>query len=367
MIEDDTAHMRAALSLAQRGLGTTWPNPAVGCVIVRNGTPVGRGWTAPGGRPHAEALALARAGAHAQGATAYVTLEPCSHHGRTPPCADALIEAGIARVVIACPDPDPRVAGAGAARLRAAGIELRENLLRDEAETLLRGYLSRQTSARPLVTLKLASTLDGRIALASGESRWLTGPAARREVHALRARHDAILLGIGAVLTDDPLLTVRLPGATPRPPIRIVADSHLRLPLASRLAGSTSQAPLWILHREDEDESRRAPLIGIGARLFPVPGSEAGIGLRHALTLLAGEGITSLLCEGGAGLAASLLRARLVDRIAWFHAPGIAGADAWPATEALNLDSLDDLPRFRRFRARTLGPDLMTLFDSLPT
>jgi diaminohydroxyphosphoribosylaminopyrimidine deaminase/5-amino-6-(5-phosphoribosylamino)uracil reductase len=206
-MKDDLLHMRAALALARRGLGNAWPNPAVGCVLVKEGRVIGRGWTQPGGRPHAETEALRRAGDAARGATAYVTLEPCSHHGRTPPCCEALAEAGITRVVMAMRDPDPRVNGRGLAMLRGAGIAVEEGLLEAEARALNAGFFRRIQAGMPVVTLKLASTLDGRIATASGESRWITGAAARREVHALRARHDAILVGSGTVLADDPDLT----------------------------------------------------------------------------------------------------------------------------------------------------------------
>ncbi|MFQ3623345.1 MAG: bifunctional diaminohydroxyphosphoribosylaminopyrimidine deaminase/5-amino-6-(5-phosphoribosylamino)uracil reductase RibD, partial [Acetobacteraceae bacterium] len=230
--------MRAALALARRGLGSVAPNPAVGCILVREGRVVGRGWTQPGGRPHAETEALRRAGAEARGATAYVTLEPCCHWGRTPPCTDALIAAGIARAVVALRDPDPRVNGEGLDRLRAAGIAVTEGVLAAEAAELNAGFLSRIRAGRPLVTLKLATTLDGRIAAASGESRWITGAAARRLAHGLRARNDAVMVGSGTALSDDPALTVRVPGLVPpgHPgPVRIVADGRLRLPLTSVL------------------------------------------------------------------------------------------------------------------------------------
>ena len=212
---DDLSHMRAALALARRGLGNTWPNPTVGCVVVRDGRVIGRAVTAPGGRPHAEPLALAMAGTAARGATVYVTLEPCCHHGRTPPCTEALIAAGVARVVIASPDPDPRVNGQGIARLRAAGIVVDAGLLAAEAEDVNAGFFHRVRHGRPLVTLKLASTLDGRIATRTGESRWITGEPARRMAHALRGRHDAVMVGVGTVLADDPDLTCRIPGYKP--------------------------------------------------------------------------------------------------------------------------------------------------------
>ena len=257
MIDDDTSHMRSALALARRGLGNTWPNPSVGCVIVRNNRVVGRAVTAPGGRPHAEPQALAMAGASARGATAYVTLEPCCHHGRTPPCTDALIGAGIARVVIAARDPDPRVNGQGVAKLRAAGIAVEEGVLAGEAAEILAGFHQRTTTGRPLVTLKLASTLDGRIATHSGESRWITGEPARRAAHVLRGRHDAILVGVGTVIADDPDLTCRLPGFRPTRIVRVVADSHLRTSMTSRLVATARETPTWMLIRHGTDATRR--------------------------------------------------------------------------------------------------------------
>ena len=257
MTDDDTAHMRAALALARRGLGNTWPNPAVGCVIVRNNRVVGRAVTAPGGRPHAEPQTLAMAGDAARGTAAYVTLEPCCHHGRTPPCTDALIGAGIARVVIAARDPDPRVNGQGVAKLRAAGIAVEEGVLAGEAAEILAGFHQRTTTGRPLVTLKLASTLDGRIATHSGESRWITGEPARRAAHVLRGRHDAILVGVGTVIADDPDLTCRLPGFRPTRIVRVVADSHLRTPLTARLVATARETPTWMLIRHGTDATRR--------------------------------------------------------------------------------------------------------------
>ncbi len=252
----DAAHMRAALSLGRRGLGQTWPNPSVGCVIVRDGRVVARGVTQPGGRPHAEVVALTRAGEAARGATAYVSLEPCSHHGRTPPCADALIAAGVARVVVACGDPDPRVNGAGLARLRAAGVAVTEGVLTGEAEALQAGFLTRVRLGRPMVTLKLATTLDGRIATSGGESQWITGPDARRAAHALRGAHDAVLAGIGTVLADDPALTCRIDGYRRSQPVRVVLDRTLRTPLTATVAATACETATWILHSPGADPVR---------------------------------------------------------------------------------------------------------------
>lgn len=359
---DDTAHMRAALGLARRGLGSTWPNPAVGCVVVKDGRVIGRAVTAPGGRPHAEPAALDMAGAAARDATAYVTLEPCCHWGRTPPCTDALIKAGVARVVIATRDPDPRVDGEGIAKLRAAGITVDEGVLRDDADELVSGFCARVRLGRPLVTLKLASTLDGRIATRLGESRWITGEAARRAAHALRGRHDAVMVGVGTVVADDPALTCRLPGYRANPVVRIVADSHLRTPLTATLVVTAAKTPTWMLIREGADRDRRHAFADLGVTLIEVAGAETGVDPAAALKALADAGLTRVLVEGGAQLAASLLRADLVDRLAWFHAPAVMGADAWPAVQAFGMEHLDAMPRFARVGAIPLGDDMLAEF-----
>lgn len=357
---DDLSHMRAALGLARRGLGSCWPNPSVGCVIVRDGRVVGRAVTAPGGRPHAEPLALAMAGAAARGATAYVTLEPCCHHGRTPPCTDALIAAGIARAVIAARDCDPRVNGEGIARLRAAGIDVQEGLLREEAEEVNAGFFARLRLGRPLVTLKLATTLDGRIATRTGESQWITGVPARRMAHALRGRHDAVMCGVGTVLTDDPELTCRIPGFKPVPVVRVVADSHLRTRLTSRLVATAGETPTWIVTAAGASAERKAAMQAAGVEVVQVDAASLGVDLSQALQALARRGITRVLVEGGAQLAAALLRADLVDRIAWFHAPAVMGGDGWPAAQPFGVQALAAMPRFVRAAATPVGADMLT-------
>lgn len=323
----DSRHMAHALVLARRGLGNTWPNPAVGCVILRDGVVVGRGWTQPGGRPHAEVMALAQAGPLACGATAYVTLEPCAHHGRTPPCAEALVAAGIARVVSAQTDPDPRVAGRGHAILRAAGIHVTEGIREAEARELQRGFLTRVTQGRPMLTLKLASSFDGRIATASGESQWITGPQARRHVHALRLSHDAVMVGGGTARADRPALNVRGFGPV-RQPVRIVVSTGALPDLPAEDAG---HGPLWQV-----SGTPAAFMAGLGAR-----------------------GLTRVFCEGGGELAASLLRAGLVDQLIGYGAGIALGADARPAIAGLGLKHLADAPRFHLAETRRLGPDLM--------
>jgi len=359
---DDQSHMRAALALARRGLGTTWPNPSVGCVIVRDGGVVGRGTTAPGGRPHAEAVALAMAGDRAKGATAYVTLEPCCHWGRSPPCTDALIAAGIARAVIGATDPDSRVNGQGLAKLRDAGIAVETGLLEAEALETLIGFNHRITLGRPMVTLKLASTLDGRIATHSGESQWITGTPARRLAHAMRGRHDAVMVGVGTVLADNPELTCRIPGFRPTPVVRIVADSHLRTPLTSRLLSTAGEIPTWFLLREGTNLAREEAFTDIGAKLIKIRGSSAGVDLTAAMTALGTAGLTRILVEGGGQLAAALLRADLVDRIAWFHAPSVMGGDGWPAVQAFGTKTLEQMPRFRRDCITPVGDDILSEF-----
>lgn len=361
-LTDHRSHMQAALALARRGLGTTWPNPSVGCVIVRNGRVVGRGRTQPGGRPHAERMALAMAGEQARGATAYVTLEPCCHFGRSPPCTDALIAAGIAHAVVATGDPDPRVNGQGIAKLLEAGILVETGLLQSEAEEILTGFRHRIALGRPMVTLKLATTLDGRIATAEGQSQWITGAPARKLAHAMRGQHDAVMVGVGTVLADDPELTCRIDGFRPTPVVRVVADSHLRTGLTSKLAVTARDVPTWFLVREGADPARRKAFEDLGATLITVPGAPAGIDIAAALRHLGAAGLTRVLCEGGGQIAAALLRADLVDRIAWFHAPAVMGGDGWPGVQAFGVKSLDLMPRFRRHCETPVGNDMLSVY-----
>ncbi len=358
----DEAHMRAALALARRGLGQTAPNPAVGCVIVKDGMVVGRGFTAPGGRPHAEVRALQAAGKRAKGATAYVTLEPCAFTGKSGPCTEALIAAGIARVVLGAQDPHPKVNGAGIARLRAGGVMVSESVLRAECEALLSGFAMVVREGRPLVRLKLASSLDGRIATARGESQWITGPEARRVVHAMRGRHDAVLAGVGTVLADDPELTCRIEGFRTAPLVRIVVDSHLRTPLLSRLVRGAEQHPLWILHRDGADKLRRKALAAAGVKLIELPASSAGVDLRAGMEALAKHGLTRVLVEGGGSIAAGLLRAHLVDRLAWFHAPCVIGGDGFSAAQGFGIGKLAEAPRFVQVSRQAFGADMLTNF-----
>lgn len=350
--------MSHALALAARGLGSVWPNPAVGCVIVAHDRILGRGWTQPGGRPHAETMALAQAGQAARGATAYVTLEPCAHHGKTPPCAEALIAAGVARVVTALTDPDPRVSGKGHAMLRAAGIAVTEGMLSERARAANAGFLKRVTRGLPMVTLKLATTIDGRIATASGESRWITGAEARRHVHMLRLTHDAVMVGSGTACADDPDLTVRDLGAG-RQPLRIVLDRLLRHSVQGRLGQTARQVPVWVVHGGDAPLAAQKAWHDAGATLFPCATQPAGLDLVAALSMLAEAGLTRILCEGGGTVAAALLQADLVDDLIQIGAGKLIGADGIPALGPLGLTRLDATPRFRLKELRSLGADIL--------
>ena len=359
--------MRAALALARRGLGAVWPNPSVGCVIVNDGRVVGRGWTQPGGRPHGETEALRRAGEAARGAVAHVSLEPCCHWGQTPPCVDALIAAGVRRVVVALEDPDPRVAGEGLRRLRAAGLDVEVGLCTEEAAEVNAGFLSRLRLGRPLVTFKLATSLDGRIAVATGESQWITGPPARDRAHALRASHDAIMVGTGTVVADDPQLTCRLPGLGHRSPVRVVIDRHLRISPASRIIADAPRVPTWVLTFRSADPGRRAMFLANRVTLIDVDDDGEGqIDLALALGALGELGITRLLVEGGARLAAAFFRARLIDRLVWVHAPLVIGGDGIPAIAGFDLAALADGRAFERLSTETIGDDVLTTFRVRP-
>ncbi len=362
----DIAHMRAALALATRALGSAWPNPAVGCVIVRDGRVVGRGCTAEGGRPHAEAVALAMAGERAAGATAYVTLEPCAHQGRAGPCADALVAAGIARVVAAIGDPDPRTAGEGFARLKEAGVAVEVGLEAEAAREVALGFLLRHAEARPMVTLKLAGSIDGRIATSAGESRWITGALARERVQGLRASHDAIMVGIGTALADDPSLACRLPGFRGRPRLRVVLDRHLRLPHTHRLVRDGA-APTLVVAARGAGSDRAAALRDAGVEVVEVEAGPEGIDLRAALGALCARGVTRVLCEGGGRVAASLLRAGLADRVVRFTGPLAIGGDGIPAVAGLGLGALAQAPRLVLLSAEACGDGVVELWARAPT
>ncbi len=363
----DARWMRLALDLARRGLGRTAPNPAVGAVVVRGGRLLGRGTTGDGGRPHAETVALAEARARygpdaLRGATAYVSLEPCAHHGHTPPCSEALIEAGIARVVCPIEDPDPRVSGRGFARLAAAGLEVDRGFMAAEAREVQAGFLSRLERRRPSLLLKLAATLDGRIATATGESRWITGAEARLRAHLMRAEADAVLVGAGTARADDPMLDVRGLGPVSQP-VRVVADGSLTLSLGSRLVVTARAIPVWILHLPDADPARRAAFEAAGVRTIPVQaGADGALDLCRALEALASAGITRAMCEGGGRIAAALLAADLVDRLALFHAGRTIGAEGLPVVGSLGIGALAEAPSFERVSVSEIGADLLSLW-----
>lgn len=354
----DQTYMKAALGLAQRGLGNVAPNPAVGCILVKDGLIVGRGWTQPGGRPHAETVALAQAGDAAKGATAYVTLEPCAHHGQTGPCAEALVSAGIRRCVIAVSDPDWRVAGKGLAILANAGIQTENGVCEIEAAQLNRGFFLRVSQNRPLFTLKIASTLDGRIALENGDSKWITGPEARRYGHMLRAQHDAILVGSGTVLADDPFLDCRLSGLEEQSPLPIVLDGKLKLRPTHKLAQSASRRGTVVFH-QSRDKAKENALQDLGVETVAVADTRD---LAAIATTLAERGLTRLLVEGGGQVHASFLKAGLADRIEHFSTGKAIGGDGRPAIGALDLASLGDAPHFNLETIRQLGPDMLASY-----
>ncbi len=319
----DRLHMTQALRLAAKGMYTTTPNPRVGCVLVRDGKVIGTGWHRRAGEAHAEIHALHEAGTEARGATAYVTLEPCSHHGRTPPCADALVAAGVSRVVAAMQDPNPLVAGQGLAHLASAGITVSCGLLEQQARELNPGFVRRMSVQRPWVRIKTAASLDGRIALANGISQWITAQDARRDTHRWRARSCAILTGIGTVLADDPQLSVR-DVDSPRQPLRIIVDSQLRTPLGARIL----QQPGAILAYAEAPEARQQALQATGAELIAVPGHAGRVELSQLLGIMASRGINEIMTEAGATLNGALLQAGLVDEWIAYFAPMLLGNSA---------------------------------------
>jgi diaminohydroxyphosphoribosylaminopyrimidine deaminase / 5-amino-6-(5-phosphoribosylamino)uracil reductase len=360
-LADDRRFMELALSLGRRGLGRTWPNPAVGAVIVKDGQIVGRGWTQPGGRPHAEIEALRRAGEMTRGATLYVTLEPCSHHGKSPPCADAVIACGIARVVSAMEDPNPEVAGRGHARLRSAGIAVDVGI---EAATARRdhaGHIRRVRDGRPHVMLKLAISADGKAAGAGRQRVGITGKAVRDRVHLMRARSDAIMIGIGTALADDPVLTCRLPGMAKMSPTRVVLDAGLRLPMQSRLLATAGETPLWIITSKHAPAASEIALHERGAEVVRVAEKEGRFDLREVLKLLARRGITRLMVEGGPTVASALIEADLIDEAVFFHSPIVIGEEGLPALEPRAAKSCSE--HLNRVSSEPVGPDRQEIYE----
>ena len=352
--------MRAALALARRSLGRTWPNPAVGCVIVKDGVVVGRGRTRDGGRPHAEVDALNQAGGAARGATVYVTLEPCSHHGKSPPCADALVEAGVAKVVSALQDPNPQVNGAGHERLRRAGIAVEVGEGAKEAAEINAGFLMREVEGRPLFHLKTATSLDGRIATASGESKWITGAAARADGQRLRALHDGIIVGVNTVVADDPELTCRLPGLEGYSPIRIVLDSKARMSPGSKLALTANRTPVWLICTGEAPAAARDGLQAKGVQVIEVVSSTQGrVDVAAVAQELGRRKLTRVLIEGGGEVAASFLGTGLVDRVTSYQAGLLLGADSRSAVGPLGVQKLGFAPRFTLVSSRPLAGDVV--------
>ncbi len=346
---DDVDYMRIALSLARRGLGNVAPNPSVGCVLVKKGVIIGRGRTAPGGRPHAEAEALAQAGSAAKEATAYVTLEPCAVAGRDRPCAGALAQAGVRRAVIGCIDPNKLVNGNGIGILKDAGVEVITGVLEKECAELNRGFFLRVTEDRPMVTLKMAVTGDGMIAPASGKREWITGELARRHVHLMRSQHDAILSAIGTIKNDNPMLTTRFEGVTHKAP-RIILDKKLETPLDSQLMRTVDEAPVWIFHGEGDGREHEKR----GARLF-----NAGYELKGVLAALAKEGITRLFFEGGGTVLQEFVKAGYGDRFLLYTNP----AKRWPGGRALNFPEIQQKLGLRLAETQALGEDLLEIYE----
>jgi diaminohydroxyphosphoribosylaminopyrimidine deaminase/5-amino-6-(5-phosphoribosylamino)uracil reductase len=361
----DQRFMALALALGRRGQGRTWPNPAVGAVIVKDGVIVGRGWTQPGGRPHAEVEALRRAGDAAHGATLYVTLEPCSHHGKSPPCADAVIAAHLARVVSAVEDPNPEVAGQGHARLRAAGIVVDVGLGAAEAAHDHAGHFRRIRDKRPHVILKLAVSSDDKVAAAGHRPVAISGEAARSRVHLLRAQSDAVLVGIGTVLADDPLLTTRLPGMEAQSPVRVVLDRALRIPGSSRLVHSAREVPLWVMTSNLAEAPAAMKLGAAGAQVIRVATTSAppGLDLQAVLHALADKGITRLLVEGGSRVASSFVTADLVDEMWLLRGPNSIGTDGVAALDALPLSAITQSPKLRVCASEVLQNDTLTIYE----
>ncbi len=363
--EEDEALMGEALAVGQLGLGRTWPNPSVGAVVVRQTSSgpqiLGRAGTAPAGRPHAEPLALAQAGDGARGATLYVTLEPCSHYGRTPPCADAVIAAGITRVVAAIEDPDPRVRGRGVARLRAAGLWVTVGVGAERALEDHAGHIRRVTRGRPHVMLKMAVSADGKVGIAGPKPLAITGEEARARVHAMRAQADAILVGIGTVLADDPRLTSRVPGLEDRSPLRLVLDSDLRLAVTSTLVRTAAQVPVWVICAEDAPAEREKALVDLGVEVLRAPRAAGGrLDLAAVTKLLGLLGITRLMVEGGPRVAAAFLDAGLVDEVAVLQSPDTVGDSGIPALPERPVSRLLEPVGFAVVERTVLGRDHLT-------
>lgn len=360
----DRQYMMAAIALAGRGLGNVWPNPSVGCILVNNRKIVGRGWTQPSGRPHAESKALEMAGDAARGSTAYVTLEPCSHHGKTKPCVESLINAKISRLVASMEDPDPRVSGQGFSAMDAAGVEVLVGLGEECARYLNAGFIKRINVGQPLVTFKMAISLDGKGATSFGESKWITNKLSRSQGHLLRANHDAILIGSGTAIADNPLLTCRLPGLLGTSPVRVIMDGRLLTPIKNKVIRSARITPTWIITVKGKSSEEKLNYERHGVKIFEVDGdSEGHPDVIKALKILGTQGITRVLLEGGPKIAAAFIRARGVDRLVSFRSPIIIGGDGSPVIEGLALKKLERAPTFSPHTVSQLGSNVFETFD----
>ncbi len=360
--------MAAALELAREGLGSSWPNPSVGCMLVKDGQLIAKGQTSKTGRPHAEQNALALAGENAIGSLAYVSLEPCAHVGETSACADLLAGAGIVKCIYALEDPDPRVSGRGGESMRKSGMEVQSGLLEDEARDLNQGFFLRIKKKRPMITLKLATSSDGKIAAsavsAAGggtKEKWITGRLAREQGHYMRASHDAILVGLGTILADDPTLTCRIPGSENRSPVRIILDSSLKTPVASKLVQTADKVPVWIISEKAANEKASKKYQGMGVKILTVPDCRD---LAGVLAHLAEEGLTRLMVEGGAKVSESFLASGFVDHVAWFRAPVELGDDALPALGGKDIALVLRQRGFRRISSEKIGNDVLEKFSA---
>ncbi|MEC8025724.1 MAG: bifunctional diaminohydroxyphosphoribosylaminopyrimidine deaminase/5-amino-6-(5-phosphoribosylamino)uracil reductase RibD [Myxococcota bacterium] len=358
LAERDITHMRRAIALASQAIGRTAPNPPVGCVLVKNGRVIGEGYHRKAGLPHAERDALANALNDTKGATAYVTLEPCNHHGRTPPCTDALLEAGIQRVVVGAVDPNPRVSGAGLERLRVAGVEVVAGVCEHQALELIAPFTRHMLHRRPLVTIKIACTLDGKIATSSGHSQWITGPEARLDVHRLRNHVDAIAVGAGTVRTDNPRLTTRLPDDSGRSPLRVIVSTRLNLPMDAQIFDA-ELASNTVIFCAETNPRVEASFAKKGVEVIPVGhGSGEGVALDIMLDMLARRDVMWLMVEGGTGLSSSFLQQGLVDTLRIYQAPKVIGADGLSWAGAMGLRTMEDVQAWSLKQVQQLGSDI---------
>ena len=363
MVLGDAEWMEIALRLADRNTGNVCPNPSVGCLIVNNDRIVGRGWTQEGGRPHAEVMALEQAGEKSIGASVYTTLEPCSHFGKTPPCSDALISARIKRLIGAMKDPDPRVDGMGFVKLRDAGIEVVEGILEREAEALNRGFIKRIKEKLPFITLKMAMSIDSRIATKTYDSQWITGEEARHSSHFLRSKHDAILTGIGTVLYDNRILNTRISGLENRSPTRIIMDAKLRLPVDSQIVSTATDYKTIICTTGAAEKSKKKHIESFGLQVLTLTSNKSGrVSLIETLKVLAAKGINNVLVEGGGILSTEFLRSDLIDELLVYRAPIVLGGDGRAAVEGLGVSDLSGAAAFERTGIASIGTDLMETY-----